>query len=160
MRRMIPPSGAADSKARENLKVKVMNVVQLDAGGKRYPPALVYFCQALQDKYACASSIADDTIHMTEFPESYKLISLPGRSKPRIVGIAPRNCDKFDLVAGDPTRLHASGYDAAIKLSATAIGEFTLPATNGSTRKILFLIVRRKGDVLYKKLVWVVSSRN
>lgn len=150
------PTGATLEKARNELVALVKNAVQLRTSAKAYAPEQVYICSKLTNKYECKESIADDTIHAGESPNS-KFINLLSNSRATITNALPGSCEFFRLCTDEPSRMHDAGYSKTPLVQVDKNGGFTFQPATKRTPQVIFLIFRRKGDLYYKKLVWLVK---
>ena len=137
------------------LKEKASTLLSLKVGKQRYPACSVYVCPELEKQFVCQYLSADDTIHTTEFDEGCSAV--PSNGSPIQVSFESGMArDLLVFYFAHPRKMHESGYSSVE----------TVPLENGVLRvsknldgkHILFTIVKRPGDALYKKFVWVLDS--
>jgi len=119
----------------------------------------VYFCALVKDRFICPGPMADDTIHLTEFPEMYNLVRFDGGSRLALRSLPGYLEDTPVPFVGDPGEMHSRGYDAVERVHPAEDGSFNLsPKDSSGGPQVLFTIVKGRGDFLYKKYVWVVKK--
>ena len=143
----------------KEMEEKAKNLVYLEAGGKRHRAAAVYFCSSLTDRYRCQSVHADDTIHLTEFPDQYPAAVLDKESLQTVKLIRLDGAkDEFpEMYTGDPGLMHGSGYDEIRKIHAGKNGFMAIEVVNPHVPQVVFTIIRSSGESLFRKYVWVID---
>ncbi len=145
----------------KEMEEKAKNLVYLEAGGKRLRAAVVYFCSSLTDRYRCPSLYADDTIHLTEFPDQYPAAELDGESleKLKLIRFDGAGDETPEVYTGDPGRMHGSGYDEIRRIHAGKDGFLGIELVNPHAPQIVFTVVKSGGDRLFRKYVWILEPR-
>ena len=151
------PELASYEKLLAAMEKEAKGLLYLTSEGKEYRAAVVYFCPDLEDIYRCMSVIADDTIHLTEFPEQYAAVKVEGG----LVVQTGRGCpDELPMFyTGDPSEMHGSGYGKIKKVPMGEDGALQFNPINSKAPQVLFAIMKGKGDRLHRKYVWVLEPR-
>ncbi|HOJ77995.1 MAG TPA: hypothetical protein PLZ08_04550 [Bacillota bacterium] len=134
---------------------KAKEMLYLTSDQKVEQAAIVFFGYDLEDNYSCQFLYADDTIHITEFPEVYTPIVITKETLVRFVSKYKEQDLKFYI--GDPREMHETGYSTVKPVSIGANNQLLFEQEQTSQQMILFTIVKAPGDLLYKKYVWVLK---
>lgn len=146
------------------LKTNVQPRIGLRVRNAVFYAAEIYICPQLSGESGleCRYLYADDTLHLTEFPESYLAVPWPppyaAESECLRVDVAPE-VDRAALVfyRGEPGAMHVTGYRAVTPVTLLPDGALLLPEHATGRTSVVFTIVRFPDEFLFKKYVWVVG---
>jgi hypothetical protein len=151
------------SESYENLLDALTNLVRkrmtLRVGDSTYEAAEIYFCQELSGdcELQCVLNYADDTAHLTEFPELYTPVGVDNQDI--VFQVAPTlQNDDFAVYLGDPDAMHDSDCAGVRELTISAKGTLALKSAEIQKESVLFAIAKGESDLLYKKYVWVIRQ--
>jgi len=148
----------------ENLLDALTNLVRkrmtLRVGDNTYEASEIYFCQELSGdcELQCVLNYADDTVHLTEFPELYTPVGLDSQDLALQVAPVLQN-DDLAVYLGDPGAMHDSDCAGVRELIISAKGTLALKPDEIQQESVLFAIAKGENDLLYKKYVWVIRQQ-
>ena len=124
----------------------------LEVDGVAHLATHVFFCRTLSGpkSWRCMLTASDDTIHTTEFP--YESIATFAREA-KSLDPSGAAVELLKVGAGEPGRMHRTGYGSAVMLDVKAGGTIVLP-----TRKEPWLVfaIARGPEGWLRKYVWVL----
>jgi hypothetical protein len=151
------------SESYENLLDALTNLVRkqmtLRVGDSTYEAAEIYFCQELSEdcELQCVLNYADDTAHLTEFPELYTPVGLDSQDIALQIAPVLQN-DDLAVYLGDPDAMHDSDCPRVRELIISEKGALALKPDEIQQESVLFAIAKGESDLLYKKYVWVIRQ--
>jgi hypothetical protein len=151
------PTGESYENLLDALTSLVRKRMTLRVGDRTYEAAEIYFCQEFSGdcELQCVLNYADDTAHLTEFPELYTPVELDNQDIVLQVASDLQN-DDLAVYLGDPDAMHDSDCAGVSELTISAKGTLALKPADIQKESVLFAIAKGENDLLYKKYVWVI----
>lgn len=138
----------------EKISIEAKNLISLTFDDKEFLATAVFICTELTEDIVCRGVYADDTNHVAEMLAPRILLTPNKKIKVNIkVADLATNIQFYTSIAKEVTK------ETAKKVTLTVDGILDIPIINEDEDQVLFAIVKGKGDLLYKKYVWVIEPK-